>query len=123
MNNYLVKVKVRNGEYENSALSLVKASSENEACKVALLNQCHNDIGDGAEWIDSGISVTLFPDVNVTHLFWDEGAGFAGFKKFENGVMIDEHVDEICFIEAEFAEGEFQESPVYPYFMEEILNK
>lgn len=67
--------------------------------------------------------VTLFPDVNVTHLFWDEGAGFAGFKKFENGVMIDEHVDEICFIEAEFAEGEFQESPVYPYFMEEILNK
>lgn len=56
MNNYLVKVKVRNGEYENSALSLVKASSENEACKVALLNQCHNDIGDGAEWIDSGIS-------------------------------------------------------------------
>ncbi len=54
---YAVKLKIRSGEYEKSATTLRHAESENEACALALLGECHGSLEDGtAEWVDGGIS-------------------------------------------------------------------
>lgn len=52
MKHYLVKVQVQAGEYQKVVTKLVEAESKNEACNIALLNECHSD---NPEWHDGGI--------------------------------------------------------------------
>ena len=52
-NAYLVKLNLQVGEYEKSSVHLVEAEFPIQATKIALEGECHNDIGDGAEYLNS----------------------------------------------------------------------
>lgn len=43
MKAFLVKLRIRIGEYEKSAIHFVRAETEDEAMEEALWGECHND--------------------------------------------------------------------------------
>jgi hypothetical protein len=53
---HVVLIKIKSGSYESTRMSLVNAVDKKEAGQIALLGECHNQIGDGAEWEDDIIS-------------------------------------------------------------------
>lgn len=56
MNTYVVTLSIQAGEYEKSNIVLVKAITEEEARKEALLSECHGSLDDdNLEWSDRGI--------------------------------------------------------------------
>lgn len=56
MKTYIVKLEIQAGEYAKSSHKLVRASSDAEARELALLGECHADLGEGAAWTEQGIS-------------------------------------------------------------------
>lgn len=60
---YYVEKKIQSGEYEKTSTVLVSAGSESEACKKALLGECHGCEEDGnIEWTD---------DLAIADLGWE----------------------------------------------------
>ncbi len=48
---YVVTLKLRIGDYEKTSTDLIINPSKEEAEIQALLEQCHCELGDGAEWL------------------------------------------------------------------------
>ena len=51
-NTYLIKLKLQIGEYEKSSVHLVESEHSTLAVEAALKNECHHDIGEGAEFME-----------------------------------------------------------------------
>ncbi|MFT6903884.1 MAG: hypothetical protein ACJAS1_000529 [Oleiphilaceae bacterium] len=54
MKTYIAKIKIESGGYEKDNRLLISANDPEEAGKTALLEECHCEIGDGAEWDEFG---------------------------------------------------------------------
>ena len=54
MPSYFVMLQVQNGNYEKITKHLVNSSSEDEAAKEALINECHHSLDEGADWLEEG---------------------------------------------------------------------
>ena len=52
MNTYIVELELTNGCVEKDSICLVDARTAKQAGKTALLNEIHNQLGNGAEWED-----------------------------------------------------------------------
>lgn len=53
---YLVKLRVRDGEFETTTVTVVEAASPADAEEKALLGYCHCELGNGAERDEFGVS-------------------------------------------------------------------
>ncbi|MDC8832927.1 hypothetical protein [Alteromonas gilva] len=61
MKNFVVKLNIQTGEYEKNCTKLIVADNQEDAGNQAMLSECHGDLGESAEWTESGIS----------DLFWE----------------------------------------------------
>lgn len=55
---YAVNVAILAGGCEKSTLTLVSATSEEEAGRKALIAECHADLDAGAEWLEGEESIS-----------------------------------------------------------------
>lgn len=54
MKRWFIELKIQSGEYEKNTYGVVKADTEEEARRNALINECHYDAED-LEWSDHGV--------------------------------------------------------------------
>ncbi len=56
INKYIVSLSIEQDGYSKVSRQIIEATTKHEATKKALLGECHDAIGDGAEFTETGMS-------------------------------------------------------------------
>ena len=56
MKYFIIKIEVQSGESQKVCTTLVSDINEEAAKKTALIDECHGEIGENAQWTSNGIS-------------------------------------------------------------------